>query len=485
MAGIKFGTDGWRGVIADDFTFGNVRLVAQASAQYMRSRSKEPLAIVGYDCRFASEDFAQAVADVFASNGIRTLVFDRPSPTQVASWTVIDRKATGAAVITASHNPYQFNGFKYKTETGSAVPTDVIAELERSIAEIGEAPAPDRKNSRELVSSYDPRPPYYAQIARMVDLDAIKDAGLQIVHECMYGSGYGYIAEMLGGGRTTVTELHNQRNPLFGGINPEPIPPNIDSTISVMKVGNHDLCICTDGDADRVGIIDETGRFINQLQVFALLMVYLFEARGLRGPVVKTVNMTAMVDKLGAEFGERVHEVGVGFKNIAPKMIETNALLGGEESGGYAVRGHIPERDGILVGLLFADMMVKSGKSLSALLADLEQRVGPHAYARHDIHLTRETYDAERKRVLETLGKNEPDEIAGVRVQRVRSDDGFKFYLEDGSWVLLRASGTEPLIRVYSEAADQAAVEARLGALEEIVGIRQHAAPPALRATSP
>jgi phosphomannomutase len=242
-----------------------------------------------------------------------------------------------------------------------------------------------------------------------------------------------------------------------------------------MKVGNHDLCICTDGDADRVGIIDETGRFINQLQVFALLMLYLFEARGLRGPVVKTVNMTAMVDKLGAEFGERVYEVAVGFKNIAPKMIETNALLGGEESGGYAVRGHIPERDGILVGLLFADMIVKSGKPISKILADLEERVGPHAYARHDIHLVRETYDADRKRVLDTLEKNEPEEIAGARVQRVRSDDGFKFYLDDGSWVLLRASGTEPLIRVYSEAADSAAVEARLAALEEIVGIRQHA----------
>jgi len=188
---IKFGTDGWRGVIADDFTYGNVRLVAQATAQYMRSRTNDPLAVVGYDCRFASEDFAQAVADVFASNGIRTLVFDRPSPTQVASWTVIDRKATGAAVITASHNPYQFNGFKYKTETGSAVPPEVIAELERSIAAMKEAPAPDRRNSRELVSSYDPRQPYYTQISRMVDLDAIKDSGLRIVHECMYGSGYG------------------------------------------------------------------------------------------------------------------------------------------------------------------------------------------------------------------------------------------------------------------------------------------------------
>src|SRR5207249_104654 len=193
---IKFGTDGWRGIIADDFTFGNVRRVAQATAQYMKSRSSEPLAIVGYDCRFASEDFAEAVATVFAANGVKTLVFDRPSPTQVASWTVIDRKATGAVAITASHNPYQFNGYKYKT------------------------------------------------------------AGLRIVHECMYGSGYGYIAEMIGGGRTAVTELHNQRNPLFGGMNPEPIPPNIDSTIAVMKVGNQDLCICTDGDADRVGIID-------------------------------------------------------------------------------------------------------------------------------------------------------------------------------------------------------------------------------------
>jgi len=472
---IKFGTDGWRGILADDFTFANVRKVAQATAQYMKTRSNEPLAIVGYDCRFMSEDFAQSVAAIFASNAIKTLVFDRPSPTQVASWTVIDRKATGAVAITASHNPYMYNGYKYKTETGSAVPSEVIAELERYIAALDDVPAPDRNVTHGLIAAYDPRPAYYEQIARLVDLDGIKNAGLRILHECMYGSGYGYIADMIGGGRTTVTELHNQRNPLFGGLNPEPIPPNIDSTIAAMKVGTHDLCICTDGDADRVGIIDETGRFINQLQVYALLMLYLFEARGMRGPVVKTVNMTAMADKLGAEFGERVYEVPVGFKNVAPKMMETNAVLGGEESGGFAVRGHIPERDGILVGLLFADMMVKSGKTVSQLLAALEQRVGPHAYARHDIHLPRDGYEQDRKRVLDTLEHNEPDEIAGVKVQRVRSDDGFKFYLEDGSWVLLRASGTEALIRVYSEAADQHAVDQRLQALEDIVGIRQHA----------
>src|SRR6202011_3476787 len=472
---IKFGTDGWRGIVADDFTFANVRRVAQGSAEYLRARSADPLAIVGYDCRFASEDFARTVADVFAVNGVRTLMFDRPSPTQVASWTVIDRKATGAAVVTASHNPYLFNGIKFKTETGSSASTDVIAQLEPRINAIEDVPVPDRDAVSQLVSMYDPRAPYYAQIARMVDLTAIRSAGLRIVHECMYGSGYGYIKELLDGGRTSVVELHQERNPLFGGVNPEPIPPNIDAAIAHMRGGGHDLCICTDGDADRVGIIDETGRFINQLQVFALLMLYLFDARGLRGPVVKTVNMTAMVDKLGAEFGERVHEVAVGFKNIAPKMIETNAVLGGEESGGFAIRGHIPERDGILVGLLFADMIVKLGRLLSQILAGLEQRVGPHAYARHDIHLNRETYEKDRLRILRTMETHEPSEDAGVKVERIRADDGFKFDLADGSWVLLRTSGTEPLVRIYSEAADKAAVEARLAALEDILGLRTHA----------
>src|SRR2546422_9530626 len=490
---ITFGTDGWRGVIADDFTFANVRRVAQGSAEYMKSQSQDPLAVVGYDCRFASEDFARTVADVFAASGVRTLIFDRPSPTQVASWTVIDRKATGAAVVTASHNPYLFNGIKYKTETGSSASTEVIARLETRIKAIEAVPVPDMSSSGDLVSVYDPRAPYYAQVGRMVDLNAIRSAGLRIVHETMYGSGFGYIKELLDGGRTSVVELHNERNAWFGGMNPEPIPPNIDAAIAHMRGGGQDLCICTDCDADRVGIIDETGRFINQLQVFALLMLYLFDVRQITGPVVKTVNMTAMVDKLGAEFGERVYEVAVGFKNIAPKMMETNALLGGEESGGFAIRGHIPERDGILIGLLFADMIVKYGQPVSQILAALERRVGPHAYARHDIHLPRETYESDRKRILETLEHNEPSEVAGVAVQRVRSDDGFKFYLADGSWVLLRASGTEALIRIYSEAADGDAVEARLRALEDIVGIRQHAsatsappaAPPALRATSP
>jgi len=472
---IKFGTDGWRGVIADDFTFANVRRVAKGSAEYMKAQSAEPLAIVGYDCRFASEDFARSVADVFAASGVRTLIFDRPSPTQVASWTIIDRKATGAAVVTASHNPYLFNGIKYKTETGSSASTEVIAELEARINAIESVPVPDMSSSGDLVSIYDPRAPYYAQIGRMVDLNAIRSAGLRIVHETMHGSGFGYIKELLEGGRTSVVELHNERNAWFGGMNPEPIPPNIDAAIAQMRGGGNDLCICTDGDADRVGIIDETGRFINQLQVFALLMLYLSDVRQLTGPVVKTVNMTSMAEKLGAEFGVPVYEVPVGFKNVAPKMMETNAVLGGEESGGFAIRGHIPERDGILVGLLFADMIVKLRQPLSQILAGLEKRVGPHAYARHDLHLNRETYEQDRVRILRTLETHEPSEIAGVKVERIRSDDGFKFYLADGSWVLLRTSGTEPLVRIYSEATDNSAVEARLGALEDIIGLRAHA----------
>jgi len=471
---IKFGTDGWRGVVGDDFTYETLRYAAQGVADYLKERTQTPLAVVGYDCRFASEFFAEDVARVLAGNGVRTLLFDRASPTQVASWTVIECRATGAAVVTASHNPYQFNGLKYKPETGSAAPPEVIAELERRISELaarGVGAVRRAAHDDALIGRHDPKPAYYAQIGRMVDLEAIKRAGLRIVHESMHGSGAGYVRELIVGGASTVTELHAERNPFFGGVNPEPIPPNIAAAQRLMGDGGHDLCICTDGDADRVGIIDETGRFINQLQVYALLMRYLVEVRGWKGPVVKSINMTAMADRLGQRYGVAVHEVPVGFKNIAPKMMETDAVLGGEESGGYAIRGHLPERDGILAGLFFADMIVNAGMPLSEILKQLEADVGPHAYARHDIHMPRETYETDRRRVIETLAANAPRVIAGVPVERIRDDDGYKFYLKDGSWVLLRTSGTEPLIRVYSEAGSDDDVQARLATLEEVVGI--------------
>jgi phosphomannomutase len=471
---IKFGTDGWRGVVADDFTYETLRYAAQGVAEYLRDKAGEPLGVVGYDCRFASEIFAAEVARVFAANGVRCLLFDRPSPTQVASWTVIDRKAAGAAVITASHNPYTFNGLKYKPETGSSAPSEVIKELERRINEIAQrGPAAVKRtgNGDGLTEVYDPRPAYYDQVRRMVDLEAIRGAGLRLLHECMHGSGYGYLTDLVGAGKTTVTELHADRNPYFGGVNPEPIPANLKEALETMKSGDYDLCICTDGDADRVGIIDETGRFIDQLEVYALLMRYLVETRGWKGPVVKSINMTYMADRLAERYGVPVYEVPVGFKNIAPKMMEVDAVLGGEESGGYGIRGHIPERDGILAGLFFADMIVKEGKPLSQILAAMESEVGPHAYARHDIKMPRETYDTDRQRVLKTLQEKTPHTLAGLDVQHVRDDDGYKFFLEDGSWVLLRTSGTEPLIRVYSEAGTPEEVESRLKALEEVVGI--------------
>jgi phosphomannomutase len=468
---IRFGTDGWRGIIGDDFTFAAVRRCAQGTAEYLLDRSRSPLAVVGHDCRFGSEEFALEVARVLAGNGVRSLLFDRPTPTQVASWTVIERRATGAAVVTASHNPYLFNGLKYKPETGSSAPPEVLGELERRINAIGPEAVRIAPPGDPLIEPHDPAPAYCAQIARMVDVDAIRGAGLRILHECMHGAAYGYLSGLAGGGETSVTELHTARNPFFGGVNPEPIPPNLGEALALMRGGGFDLCIATDGDADRVGIVDETGRFINQLQVYALLMRYLLVTRGWRGPVVKSINMTSMADRLGERYGVAVHEVPVGFKSIAPRMMETDAVLGGEESGGYAIRGHIPERDGILAGLFFADMIVKEGRPLSAIMAALEAEVGVHAYARHDIHMARDTYPAERRRVLETLAANAPGEVAGVAVERVRNDDGYKFFLRDGSWVLLRASGTEALIRVYSEAATPEDVQARLHALEAIVGI--------------
>ncbi len=471
---IKFGTDGWRGITGDDFTYETLRYAAQGVAEYLTAKSPDPLAVVGYDCRFASEVFAEEVARVLAGNGVRSLLFDRPSPTQVASWTVIDRKAAGAAVITASHNPYLFNGLKYKPETGSSAPPEVIADLETRINGIaGRGPEAVKRAAADdrLIEPYDPLPAYFEQVRRMLDVDAIRNSQLRILHECMFGSGYGYVEGLVGGGATTVIELHSERNPFFGGVNPEPIPGNLHEALQTMKSGGYDLCIATDGDADRLGIIDETGRFINQLQVYALLMMYLVETRGWKGPFVKSTNMTSMADELGKLYGVPVYEVPVGFKNVAPKMMETDAVMGGEESGGFGFRGHIPERDGILAGLFFADMIVQAGKPLSTLLGDLEKKVGPHAYARHDIHLQRDTYEQQRLQILKTLSDHQPRTVAGVDVERVRDDDGFKFFLKDGSWVLLRTSGTEPLIRVYSEAADQREVDARLAALEEIVGI--------------
>jgi phosphomannomutase len=474
---IKFGTDGWRGIIADDFTYESVRVATQGIAQYLRTKPN-PSAIVGYDTRFASDLFAREVAQVLAGNGIKVLLIIAPAPTQVSSFAILDRKTSGALVITASHNPFYFSGLKYKPEYAGSASPEVTDRLESEIQKVqrdGEVRKLrfDEAENQGLIQVFDPQPAYVQQVGRMVDLQGIKSAGLHILHDPMYGAGQGYVRGLLNGGRTVVEEIHAERNASFGGMHPEPIPHNLPDAMRIMKGGSFDLCIANDGDADRVGIIDEKGNFINQLQVMALLMLYLVEKRGMKGDVVRSLTETAMVDKLGERFGVKVHELKVGFKYIGPKMTETNAILGGEESGGFAFRGHIPERDGILSGIFFADMIVKYGRPLSGVLEHLVDLVGPHFYARHDIHLERESYAARRSALYGQLRADAPTEISGEKVVRSRTDDGFKFYLKDGSWVLIRFSGTEPLIRIYSEAGTPERVEQLLAALEERLGVRQ------------
>jgi phosphomannomutase len=474
---IKFGTDGWRGIIADDFTYESVRVATQGIAQYLVSRPN-PSAIVGYDTRFSSDLFAREVSQVLAANGVKVHLIDAPAPTQVSTYAILDRKTAGGLVITASHNPYYFSGLKYKPEYAGSASPEVTNRLEEEIQRVQRGGRVRLVRYDDAVRDgrievFDPKPAYIAQVNRLVNLDRIKAAGLRILHEPMYGASQGYVRALLGGGKTTVEEIHQERNPGFGGMHPEPIAQYMPEALERMRKGKFDLGIANDGDADRVGIIDEKGQFVNQLQVMALLMMYLVEKRGQKGDVVRSLTSTSMVDKLGERFGVKVHELPVGFKYLGPKMQEVDGLLGGEESGGFAFRGHIPERDGVLSGMMFAAMIVDYGLPLSKILDHLIELVGPHAYARHDLHLDRDEYAARRAELYGRLEKDPPTEIAGGRVVRSRTDDGFKFYLDDGSWVLVRFSGTEPLIRVYSEAPSKERVNQLLAALEERLGLRQ------------
>ncbi len=469
---IKFGTDGWRAIIAEDYTFDNVRACAAAAARYLKNHrlSDRPF-VIGFDTRFASEDFAAATAEVIAAAGIRVLLATRPCPTPAVSFAILDRGAGGAAVITASHNPWRWNGFKYKPEYAGSASPEVVAEIEGYLPGVLRAGPPprlpiDRAEAEGVVARFDPQPPYLAGLAKLADLGVIKSAGLKVAVDAMYGAGAGHFPELLDGGSTRVEELHGERNPLFPGVSsPEPIGKNLEALCVRVPGGGFDVGIANDGDADRVGLVDERGRFINQLQVFALLTYYLLEYRGERGPIVKSVTTTQMVQKLGELYGVPVHETQVGFKYLGPKMIETDALIGGEESGGYGFRGHIPERDGILAGLYFLDFMARSGKKPSELLAELHDKVGPHFYDRVDIHLKED----ERPAILRRAEAARPDAIAGIRVTSIDTTDGFRFTLDGHGWLLLRFSGTEPLLRIYTEVDDEALVRRVLDAGRELV----------------
>lgn len=453
MSEIKFGTDGWRGRIADDYTFANVRRCAEGYARYIRATSKatQPAVVIGYDKRFQSEDFAAAAAEVLAGHGIKVWLTAGPTPTPVIAFAVGAQKADGAINITASHNPPQDNGFKVRDHTGGAIAPAGLAQIEaaipRSEAEVARMDY-DKAIAQGLITLFDPSDAYIANLERLVDLKALADAGLKIVADPMWGNGAGWLPRLIGGRKTEIIEIHNQRNPIFPEMSrPEPIPPNVNVGLAKTKeVGAHCCCI-TDGDADRCGFGDEHGGFINQLRAYALLALYLLDVRGERGAIVKTLSTTSMLEKLGALYHVPVYETGVGFKYVAPKMLETNAMIGGEESGGYAFRGNAPERDGILANLYFLDLQVRTGKTPSQLIDWLFGKVGPHYYDRIDARID----PAQREAIKARLNAAQPDQLAGLRVVRKDTTDGYKFILEDGGWLLIRMSGTEPLMRVLRD----------------------------------
>lgn len=448
---IRFGTDGWRGRIAEDYTFDNVRRCTQGFASYMLNQGKQDAwIVVGHDKRFHSENFARTVAEVLTGNGLNVYLTDGATPTPVIAYSVVHKKAAGAINITASHNPPTDNGFKVRNEFGGAIDPDGLKEIERLIpdkaSDVKSMSVDEAARMGKLVF-FDPAPDYITHLNDLIDLQPIKDAGLKILIEPMWGNGSGWFPRLLEGGKSQVIEIHNTRNPIFPEMSrPEPIPPNINVGLEQTIAQSADVLIITDGDADRVGIGDENGVFINQLQVYALLAYYLLEVRSERGPIVKTLSTTSMLEKLGKIYDIPVYETGVGFKYVAPKMLETDAMIGGEESGGYAFRGNVPERDGILAGLYFLDMMVHYKKKPSELLRQLFDLVGAHYYDRVD-----RAFSGNRAAREERIRASTPETIGGLRVTGLDDSDGYKFSLEDGGWLLIRFSGTEPIMRVYTE----------------------------------
>jgi phosphomannomutase len=478
---IVFGTDGWRARIAEDFTFENVRRCADGVAAYVGGRGEASKGVVvAYDRRFASEHFAVAAAEVLLAHDIPVAFAVHAVPTQMSSLEVVQRGAAAGIVITASHNPWVDNGFKVKAPTGAAASADILGVIEGRLTQNGGVPLERRPfadaEAAGLVERFDPYPGYEAFVRRTVDLDALRAADVRVLVDPLWGSGSGWLSRLLGGGRIQVDEIHQERNPYFGGVNPEPIRPNLDQALAMIAGGSYDLGLFLDGDADRAGASNEAGTFLHQLQVTGALMYYLAEHRGWRDPVVVSVNNTSMAARLGEHYGITTHETPVGFKYIGPKMIETDAMMGAEESGGFGFGMHLPERDGIYADLLLLDLFLRERAAgrwpVSKAMARLHELAGPSWYLRTDVRFERAEYAAARGRLLDELPRKYPIELAGQAVVRtipLDTADGFKFYVGDGSWLLVRASGTEPLVRIYTEATSATTRDAMLAAGEQLV----------------
>ncbi len=428
--------------------------------------------IIGYDTRFASEDFAAAAAEVVAGNGIKVYLCPRATPTPAISYGTLTQKAGGAIIITASHNPAIWNGFKFKTRDGAGAPDGVTAEIEKNISivlstsEIKQLPLGEAIE-QGLVEYLDLAPVYLQHLAELVDLESLRNSKIKVIVDSMYGAGSGYFKTLLDGGTIGVTEINGERNPLFPGIRPEPIGPNLLKLSAAIREQGAGVGIATDGDADRLGVLDENGRFLTTLQVFTLLCLYLLEVRGEKGSIVRTINTSTMIDRLAEIFGVPVHVTPVGFKHIAPIMMAEKVLIGGEESGGYGFHGHAPERDGILAGLYFLDLMVRTGKTPAELVDYLYAKVGPHHYDRVDVEFPA----GERQAIIERVRQNPPDEIEGVKVVKFDTSDGYRFSLADTGWLIVRFSGTEPLLRIYAESSSPESVEKLIRFGKNLAGV--------------
>ncbi len=477
MSEIHFGTDGWRGRIADDYTFANLRRCAQGFATYLkRTHGEGHPTVVGYDRRFLSESFAAAAAEVLAGNGYTVHLMDQATPTPAISFSIPHVQGVGGINITASHNPPADSGFKVRDQYGGAIPPEGLSSIEAFIPAVD---SPSHVFHTPLAQALrkgsirwlDPVPAYMAQLESLIDTAPIKAAPLQVLVDVMWGNGSGWLSRILDGGNIQLTEIHAERNPAFPEMQrPEPIPPNVDAGLASARALGVDCTLFLDGDADRCGFADENAAFVDQLRVYGLLAYYFLEVRGDRGPIVKTLSTSSMLDRLGAHYGVDLLETGVGFKFVAPTMRLADALIGGEESGGYAFRGHVPERDGILANLYLLDLLVRTGKKPSQVLDDLFALVGPHHYARRDVALTGDRQKREAMALLDAIDIQGLT-LGGRKVIALQTTDGYKFKLEDGGWVLIRFSGTESLIRIYTEIADPDLTQSILAEGEALAGV--------------
>jgi len=464
MTQIKFGTDGWRGLIAADFTFDNVAKVALATANYFKRHKRiRNGVVIGYDTRFLSKEFAETTAEVLANRGIKVILSDKISSTPMVSLLTTKLKAAGGIVITASHNPARYNGYKIKGDFGGPAHPEMIEKVEKELKKVIKSKVISKKSFEELVEKgvikkMDFTAIYVDDLRAKLNLPLIESSGIKIVHDAMYGAGAGVMSQLL----SLRGELRSTYNPSFGGGHPEPIPQNIKDLASTIVMKGCDIGIATDGDADRVGALDESGLFVDSHRIFAILLKYLVTEKHLTGEVAKSISVSQMINKMCAKYGLKLHETPVGFKHLCRLMTERDILIAAEESGGLGLRGHLPERDGIYVGLLLAEVMATRKLKLSQLVEELMIEFGWHYYNRIDAHMT----EKQKQKTLAGYKKGIKS-LAGMTVRKVETGDGYKLFFDD-AWVLVRSSGTEPLIRFYAEADSVLRVDALLKAAMEV-----------------